>query len=334
MEIATGLDAGSLGPEGAGPPIRGYEKRSCPICHSPNDAGNAEVRTRIAAEDLPFDAIRADWSGFFKEKRIFSYYRCHVCGLLYAPSYFSLSQLRELYSDMADNTAGVDYSAIDKTQSGYAHGLAGHLRQPGGELLEIGPDIGQFTRHAIRLGGFTKCWLFEPNVAVHDRLAENVKPTEHEISTELTNLEGVPDGQISAAAMIHVLDHLSDPMDLLRQVRRKLKPGGVLAVVVHDERSTLPRVIGERCPIYCLQHPHLFNRQTLRRILADCGFDDIVIRSSVNYFPVFYLVEHAAFAVGLRRPHLPRADRFQIPVKLGNMIAVARATVNSGGIIR
>jgi hypothetical protein len=35
--------------------------------------------------------------------------------------------------------------------------------------------------------------------------------------------------------------------------------------------------------------------------------------------------------VGLGRHHLPRADNLQIPVKLGNMIAVARATVNSGG---
>ena len=333
MKIATDIGSGSLGPEGTGHPLECYEKRSCPICHSPNDESKAEVRSRVAAEDLPFDAVRGDWSGFFKEKRIFSYHRCRSCGLLYAPSYFSLSQLRELYSNMADNTAGVAQSAIDKTQSGYARRLAGHLRQPGGDLLEIGPDIGLFTRHAIRLGGFSKCWLFEPNVAVHARLAENAVPTACEISTELTNLESVPDGRISAAAMIHVLDHLSDPIDLLRQVRRKLKPGGVLAVVVHDERSPLPRVLGGRCPIYCLQHPHLFNRRTLNRILSDCGFDEIVIRSSVNYFPVFYLAEHAMFAAGLGRPHLPRADRLQIPVKLGNMIAVARAAVSTGGNI-
>ncbi|WP_420146426.1 class I SAM-dependent methyltransferase [Sphingobium sp.] len=81
---------------------------------------------------------------------------------------------------------------------------------------------------AVAHGGFDRYWLFEPNQAVHTplRQAAGGKPTE--ILTDMTDLSPVPDGSVGLAVMIHVLDHLLDPLAMLRSIYAKLKPGGAL----------------------------------------------------------------------------------------------------------
>jgi SAM-dependent methyltransferase len=49
-----------------------------------------------------------------------------------------------------------------------------------------------------------------------------------------------------AVAMWHVLEHLSNPAEILEQVAQKLQPGGVLAIGVPNPRSFQFRALGRR----------------------------------------------------------------------------------------
>ena len=107
-------------------------------------------------------------------------------------------------------------AAIHSTQHSYFRTIAGAANLEG-DYLEIGPDVGHVARHAARDGKFAKFWFFEPNEGVHAELAGSVRGKPCHISSEMTDLSEVPDGSVGVAVMVHVLDHLADPVDLLRQ---------------------------------------------------------------------------------------------------------------------
>lgn len=306
-------------------PETGFLHRTCPNCGGSDLSAPGEVHSDARAEDVSFEALQKRWYGFFKDKSFFTYCRCSSCGMLYSPTYFSDEQLNRLYASMPANMAEVAHQALDRTQRGYFE----HLRARSalsGQFLEIGPDVGVFAQYCVNAGNFQKAWMFEPNVDAHDEMRRRLAGVETQISTSLLDLSAVPDGGITVAAMIHVLDHLTEPVAFLKQLLPKLAPKGKVLIVTHNERSLMARMLGKRWPAYCLQHPHLFNPDTIRTMLLNAGFKSVETARSTNYFPVPFLLKQAMLAAGI-----DAGDRFsgvpklEVPLKLGNIITVAEA---------
>ncbi len=298
-----------------------YIQRACPACGCQQAVDTAHSERR--AEDMNFDAVRPFWSGLFKEKVFFSYHRCADCGLLYAPRFFSDPQLDMLYSDMDPNMELVTTEAIAATQRGYFDEAIKAGAQAGG-YLEIGPDVGHIVGHAAQKACFDHFWLFEPNRAVHAQLAAATAGSPHTISTEMTDLSAVPDGSVGLAVMVHVLDHLLDPVDMLSQIQRKLRPGGALVTVTHNEKSVLRHVMGTRWPPFCLQHPEVYNPQSITALMQRAGFGSVNVDRSLNYFPFDFMVKQAAWTarIDLGKVPLPKT---RIGLRLGNILTTARA---------
>jgi len=297
-----------------------FVTRDCPVCGS--DQGSVEVASTRRAETMSLKELHPFWYTFAREKVFFSYARCPGCALLYTPSFFSDEQLLDLYSDMPANMDVGAPDALDATQRGYWEMIAGSATLAG-DYLEIGPDVGHVARHAARQGAFGKFWFFEPNQGVHAELAKSVQGRPHEISSAMTDLSDVPDGSVGVAVMVHVLDHLVEPADLLTQVRAKLRPDGVLAVVTHNEGSLLRRLMGRKWPPFCLQHPELYNPSSIAKLLRATGFERVDVGRTKNYFPISFMARQAAGMVGIKLDRLPLPDTV-IGLRLGNMLTLAR----------
>jgi len=300
------------------------DSRSCPCCQS--NRAHPWLGSQPPAETAAWDAVAKSWAGFFQTKLFFTYHRCDSCGLLYCPTYFDEGQLAQLYGRMADNTAGLGAEGTARTQQGYVD----HLRHPMGEgdYLELGPDIGLFTQEFARrfdVQAKRRYWLFEPNVAVHDELRRRMAGHRLEVRTALLNMDEIPARSLGAVVMIHVLDHLLDPLGVLRALREKMHPGASLYIVTHNERSLLARALGRKWPAFCLQHPQLFAPKTMMALARQAGFDVTEVRRTTNYFPMAYLVRHGLYAVGLDLPAIGRLRAPAVGLKLGNMMTVARA---------
>lgn len=294
--------------------------RNCPSCGEVRS--DVEVSSNPPAESLSVEALRPFWEGIHSQKLFFSYSRCQTCDLLFTPRFFDDAQLEELYSHLAPNMDVVPTAAIDATQRGYFEVAARTARLDGG-YLEVGPDVGYVAGHAARRGDFDAFWLFEPNRAVHARLADAVAPHRSQVFADMEDLSPVPDGSIGLAAMIQVLDHLLDPVAMLRQVRTKLRPGGTLMIVTHNEASLLRKVVGGRWPPFCLQHPQLFSPASITGMLQRADYGEIKVGRSANYFPVDFLVRQAALAVGVNLDRLP-LPKAVLGLRLGNMITLAK----------
>ena len=295
-----------------------FAQRNCPACGGSTPV--TEVESDPRAQEMGFEDLRPYWSGLFKDKVFFSYNRCGVCGLLFAPTYFTARQLENLYSEMAPNMEVVPVSALAATQRGYFDAVRSLALD--GDYLEIGPDVGYVAREAAAQGKFEHFWLFEPNLSVHAQLAGVVAGRPNTLVSQMDDISIVPDGTVGLAVMIHVLDHLFDPKATLAAVHRKLKPGGRLLSVTHNEASLLRRLMGRRWPPFCLQHPELYSPRSMTEVLRRANFTSVAVSRSKNYFPIAFMAQQAAWRFGLDIATLP-LPTVTVGLKLGNMLTVA-----------
>ncbi len=298
-----------------------YLHRGCPICKNSGQSP-IEVSSHTKGESLDYESLVPYWNGFFKEKIFFSYARCSVCGLLYAPVFYQESQLSELYGQMAPNMDLVPMDALVKTQRGYFERLQRFSSLEGG-YIEVGPDIGIFTKNCSRDGKFNQYWLCEPNRAVARALAAAVDGYSYQIIEDMFGFAMIPNNSVSVAVMIQVLDHLLDPVATLSELRSKLVPDAKLLLVTHNEQSLLRKVVGWRWPAFCLQHPQIYSPRSISALLEQSGYIVNSIERTTNYFEFSFLLKHLLWAFGIKVKSIPTIFNFTIGLKLGNIITIA-----------
>ncbi len=76
-----------------------------------------------------------------------------------------------------------------------------------------------------------------------------------------------PDRHFDVVTLWHVFEHVYDPLVLLAEIRRILKPGGVVVIAVPTPISA-PDYVFDAVPL----HLFYFNEHTLRRVLRQTGF--------------------------------------------------------------
>ncbi|WP_082837241.1 class I SAM-dependent methyltransferase [Labrenzia sp. OB1] len=101
-----------------------------------------------------------------------------------------------------------------------------------------------------------------------------------------TSLADLEDGSMDTAVSFHVLEHLPDPLPVLRELKRVLKPGGTLIVEVPHAGDLLLREL--KCDAFKAftlwsQHLVLHTRDSLRRLLAAAGFENPVVEGVQRY---------------------------------------------------
>lgn len=302
----------------------GYHIRDgCPCCNAPLEQSRPSVASEPPAETMPPDAHGAFLSGYAASRLFFTYARCSGCGARYCPTYYSQEQLDRLYSRQAENMSEAPLDARLRTQSRYVRLLMQHSSRAD-DFLEIGADNGSFAQSCAAMATFRHFWLHEPNVEVHPTIAERMKGYSYTAIAGRFNAGNIGRETVSTAAMIHVLDHLLDPLRMLREMFEVLQPNGVLLIVTHDSSSLMARTLGKRWPPYTLQHPQLYTPNALSVLLSRAGFDSTHVEKTLNYFPLFYFASAACSVLGIRTSVFPKDKGPLLGLKLGNIAFVAR----------
>jgi len=299
-----------------------WDRRACPICGSYKISTKPNSSAKHPAEFMPWETAKSYFIGLRSDQVFFSYYRCQDCGLLYCPWYFSPKQISELYAAMPDNTMGEDKSTVSRTQSAYAR----WIMRPGvsnNRYLEVGPDIGLVAKEVVKLNSPQHITFLEPNQSVKAELLANVSGVE---SIEVVDfIESMEETNFSLVAGIHVYDHLLKPLHDLQELRKNVSDGAHLAIVVHNEKSTLRKLLNSKWPPFCLQHPQLYNPETLKEILRLAGWRVISTERSTNWYHLKHFVKMGAGVLGISQVISNLAPNIEVPIKLGNMISISQA---------
>lgn len=295
-------------------------KRNCPICGTPPTV--VEVSASIRADHLTFDDVKKLWRGFRKNSSFFDYYRCQECKLLFNKFYLSPDQLDVLYADMPDNSNKVNYEILSRTQSGYLGFLLRKVRLvEKSKYLELGPDVGLLTYHVSRTNLFDNITLVEPNKAVHQVLNNLIISG---IDTFIyPNLDEIATNKkFDLVAGVHIFDHLMEPISHIKKIAEFMGSGSYVLSITHDEGSLLRKILRRKWIPFCLQHPQLYNSDTIEVLFEKAGLKKISIEKSTNWFPLKHIVVVAQNLIGLPNIFVKITPTINVPLKLGNMISI------------
>ncbi|HVT17528.1 MAG TPA: class I SAM-dependent methyltransferase [Thermoanaerobaculia bacterium] len=249
--------------------------------------------------------------------------RCRNCSFWYLRPRLGEGSMREAYArDSYFEGAGLGYRSYLAQEATLrlsfrrflgelaARGIAGAPGGPGGRLLEIGCAYGFFleeSRHAF-------AW----------RVGTDYAPAAVEIARTradrvyLGGIEALAESQpFDCAACIHVIEHIYEPRQFIADLLGRLRPGGWVVLATPNMGSLWRRLMGPRWPFFKVpEHVTYFDRRTLRRLLRDCGCEEVQM---VPYASVFSL-EMIGEKLGWQAPAFARRLRLWLP---GTTIAAA-----------
>ncbi len=293
--------------------------RACPVCGSTDDSD-------VFAEER-LDTASLDRYAFASRKRPehmrLRLVRCRQCDLVYASPVPAPEALARAYEEAAFDSAIEGRFAARTYREALAPLLAVLPDRDG--ALDIGTGEGAFLGELLD-AGFTGVGGVEPSTepiaAAEARIADLI---EHEVFTPDVR----PAGSLSLVTCFQTIEHVPDPAVLVRDAARLLKPGGVLALVCHDRRAPVNRLLGLRSPIVDVEHQQLFSPLSVTRLLRGAGLVDVGHRAIRNRYPLRYWVRLLPLPrrVGeLAQRVLERAgigDR-ALTVPVGNLLAWGR----------
>jgi SAM-dependent methyltransferase len=100
----------------------------------------------------------------------------------------------------------------------------------------------------------------------------------------LSDSASVSDNSFDVAVSFDTLEHVPDPVDFLKEVRRALKPGGKFFIGVPNQEDFLKTLVRDYLPFfYHLSHVYYFSARSFAFALNEAGFQGIQIGNVHKY---------------------------------------------------
>jgi SAM-dependent methyltransferase len=179
--------------------------------------------------------VHGPWR-FMRSGALFAVVACRACGLARtAPPPYDDELEADIYQQLPYETV---MEREPEWRGFFAPLLAAARRhRPSGRLLDVGCGTGLLVKMAGEAG--YDAW----GVEISARLSRHAREVLglNVIHSDLAGA-GFPDGHFDVVVLSHVLEHLTDPEHVFRDIRRVLAPGGVAIVEV-------PNMAGLQVPL-------------------------------------------------------------------------------------
>lgn len=259
---------------------------ACPLCSSPRRGPVVAVKERLLGTGQTFTVVRCLGCGLFRtdprptKADIGRYYPEHYgpyrpVGVVPAPwlrpglkgtirRWTLTAQYGYRLANLEGFPAGL-IRAVTRPLTGRY--LAFPPFRPGGRLLEVGCATGERLALLRSLG-----WDVQ-GVEISRQACREAK-ARHGLEVFRGELEEacVPEASLDAVVMSHLIEHVGDPVATLREVRRILRPGGVVLMETPNGGSLERRVFGGYWYGWEIpRHLFLFDARTLRLACLRAG---------------------------------------------------------------
>lgn len=156
------------------------------------------------------------------------YIRCLDCGVIRTKYNYDASVYGE---DYAKNYLAYAQSPINKSLNLFRLGLIARWLKSDARVLDVGCGVGEFIRFAE---DYYHCEGFEPNPVAAKEANDRT------VSTIYMNLNG--HRKYDCITMFDVIEHIQEPLELLKHLESILNPGGIVAITtpnsVHGSSSS------------------------------------------------------------------------------------------------
>jgi SAM-dependent methyltransferase len=176
-------------------------------------------------------------------------------------------------------------------------------RQKTGRFLDVGCGSGASLELAQSVGWSAEGVDFDPQAVANAR--------QRGLSVHCGQLsdQGFADGSFDLVLMSHVIEHVHDPLTLLSECRRILRPGGTILLLTPNSASWGQHRFTSACvDLDPPRHLHIFNAQTLTTLARRAGLGSVKASGSLRATSFVFMQSRLI-------SHTNRGDMFLIPTR-------------------
>ena len=251
----------------------------------------------------------------------YALYECENCRVLYSDCTVEKQEIFRNYKE-ADYDSGDEANNASRTYYKYLCKYLPNYRV--GRALDIGTGNGGYLGILMRKGADVVG--VEPSDAP-------IRQAEPAIRDKIINdvfKKGMFEAEsFDMISLFQTIEHIPDTKSTLSEIFSLLKQEGYFYLVCHDYRSLINRILGEKSPIYDIEHLQIFSKRSICRILKKTGYREIKVFTIWNKYPVKYWVRLFPLKKSIKARLLNFLEhaaigRVCIPVNAGNIGIIAK----------
>jgi len=291
----------------------------CAIC------GSREKTTLLYKESILFDSVDKE---IFSARRIpdkihYRLLKCLRCGLAFSSPILSENKIKLLYRH-SNLTYETEIPSLKKTYGHYLRRTFKYL-PANPRLLEIGGGNGFFLEEALA-NRITDVWGVEPSPAAVSKAKADIKKR---MIIDFFPTKKIKPNSVDIICFFQTMDHIINPNQFLAACFKALKKGGIVLCIQHDTNGLSVKLLGERSPIFDIEHIYLFNKSCLDKIFSKNGFTTLEVFNVENNFPLRYWVQMFPLPTRFKKFFIKFLKNFhlsELPLKLpaGNIGIIAQ----------
>jgi 2-polyprenyl-3-methyl-5-hydroxy-6-metoxy-1,4-benzoquinol methylase len=245
---------------------------------------------------------------------------CARCGMVSSRPKLAPHEILQRYAEVVDDNYLTEQEGRRELFEWVLDVMSGYF-VAGDRLLEIGSNVGLFLHRAVARGWRARG--IEPS-----KWAVDVGRERFRVDLEQKPLEELDEERASkdAIVLLDVLEHLVDPLDALKRLRRLVAEDGIVVLSTINLVGLHGRLRKERWPWFIRPHLHYFTPATLRVLLEEAGFRIVEWRVVPRSFHLSYLARRAGSNLGILGSASARLSQLadvRVPVGwLGDVVLV------------
>lgn len=294
--------------------------RNCPLCKSKNFYVKYEKNYSLdnLKENL-FSARRERKKGSYEHN---TFVVCKDCGLVYSNPILKPNIVEKLYKKSKfnygeeENNLKISYGLCLKKAEKYVKNK--------GRILDIGAGNGFFLEEALKQG-YKEVYGIEPSKHAIELANKKVKKR---IINDILRKKQFKSNFFNVISVFQTIDHVINPNEFLYTCNNYLKNGGIILCVSHDVESLSAKIMGEKSPIFDIEHTQLFSKKTISKMLAQNGFKTLEIFDVINTYSLGYWIMLSPVPSYFKKRIISSLSKFNIlnkniSAKVGNFGIIA-----------
>ncbi len=201
-------------------------------------------------------------------------HRCDNCSFIFLWPQPTPKEIEDIYKKSYYKSWGV-FTGMEKTETIILKKEISNrflnkimLRKNSGKILDIGSAFGYFMDKAVERG-FDAYGVELSNFSsaiAKKRFGSKV------FNGKLENAR-FPDGYFDIITMFDLIEHIPEPVEFMKEVKRIIKPGGFIAITTPDTSSPSFKLLGYGQWFHWkFEHLSYFNKKSIKELSKQTGF--------------------------------------------------------------
>ena len=282
----------------------------CPACLSKGSLRYPEKLEDNLFNDLTFASRKRP------ELMHYDLFECENCKTLFTNRNVNLSQLLKNY-EIAEYDSNVEAKYAAKT---YVKNLQKALPKFKGSILDIGAGDGAFLSAALGV-------LATSNLGIEPSIKAIAKNDDNMVNIKNIAIEDLETNEkFDLVTCFQTIEHLNNPREFITNIKRFIKPGGYFAISCHNRLSLTNKILGEKSPIFDVEHLQVFTDQGIEKLFSGLNFKIVYSNKYRNKYPLSYWLKIAPVGEKIKDFVETKKKLFGlgISINVGNHMIVGR----------